>query len=500
MVTQQKYDRLLKKYNNLLKRTKRKDILLKRLRSKLNYYLNKLLNEKKNNSGIVSRNKDLEKENKLLKEEKNEDSGLKKISREQVIFLCVFLVVHCRVSYRSVPKILAALCSCLNLMMIIPDRTSIMNWVKQVSLYKLKNIKKSAYPFLIIIDVTIKKGCAKLMTVLRMPLNVYEKRLGGISISEVEVVAIFASKKWDKYIVCEKLYEIFKKIGKPVQLILDGGGDLNAGVNLLKQNYPEFKGIHIVKDITHLFANLLKNKYKDSEIFKLFTKGIKTTGALLRQTKLSSLCPPKLRSIGRFQSIIRSVEWALNAINFYKINKRDVPTKYQKLLLKSFSWLIEIYDFLKIFRQECTLLNSIQKLVKIHGINQNIYKTCMDEINNSKISQEFKEKIIVILKKYLRSASLLSQKINVSSDVIESLFGVYKLIFERSKSTDIASSALYLPILSGELTQKLVSNAINNCSINDVKNWEKENLPETEFSKRKKLPKIFRPEPKLKAA
>ena len=47
---------------------------------------------------------------------------------------------------------------------------------------------------------------------------------------------------------------------------------------------------------------------------------------------------------------------------------------------------------------------------------------------------------------------------------------------------------------------KEVSNAIKNCSINDVKNWRNENLPETEYCKRNKLPKIFRPEPKLKAA
>ena len=269
---------------------------------------------------------------------------------------------------------------------------------------------------------------------------------------------------------------------------------------LILQKYPEFKGIYIVRDITHLFANLLKNKYKDIEIFKLFTKGIKITGSLLRQTKLSTLCPPKLRSIGRFQSIIRSVEWGLNAINFYKINKRDTTTKYQKLLSKSLSWLIEMHDFLTIFQQECTLLNSIQKLVKINGMNQNIYKKCMEEINNSKISQKFKDKIVVILKNYLRNASLMSQKINVSSDVIESLFGVYKLIFERSKSTDIASSSLYLPALSGQLTQELVTDATKNCSINAVKNWAKENLPETEHSKRNKLPKIFRCESKLKAA
>lgn len=500
MVTQQQYDRLLKKYNNLQKRTKNKNILLKRATSKSRYYQKRYKNEKDKNKELDYKNKELMDQNLLLKEEKGKESGLKQISREQVIFLCVFLVAHCRVSYRSVPKILAALCTCLNLIMIIPDRTSIMNWVKQVSLYKLESIKKIADPFLIIIDVTIKKGCSKLMTVLRVPLNIYEQRLGGISISEVEVVGIFASKTWNKHIVCEKLYEVFKKIGAPLQLVLDGGGDLNAGVNLLKENYPEFKDIHIVRDITHLFANLLKKKYKDSKIFQLFTKRIKTTGSLLRQTKLSMLCPPKLRSIGRFQSIIKSVEWALNAINFYKIHKRDVQTKYQKLLSKSFSWLIEICDFLTTFRQECMLLNSIQKLTKINGMNQNIYKKCIDEINNSKVSQELKDQIIIILKKYLRSASLLSQKINVSSDVIESLFGVYKLIFERSKSTDIASSALYLPILSGQITQRLVSNAISNCSINQVKKWEKDHLPETEHSKKNKLPKILRTKKELKVA
>lgn len=499
MVTQKEYGRLQKDHNCLEKkynaqkvRLQKKDAQLKRARSRGDYYEKKSKEKDKKIETLTSENKTLKNENKALKEEQQKNVGLKEIPREQLIYFCVCLVIHCGISFRSIPKIITAMCTCLNLITIIPDRTTIMNWVKQVSFYKLENVKEMIEPFLIIVDITMKKGCSKLMTILRVPLNIYEQRIGGISKSEVEIVGMFVSEKLDKYIVCEKLFEVFKKIGVPLQLILDGGGDLNAGVNLLKQKYSEFRKIHVVRDITHLFANLLKNKYKENNIFKFFTKQIKRTGSLLRQTKLSGLMPPKLRSIGRFQSIIKSVEWGLNAINFYKIRKRGKSTKYQNLLSRSLSWLTEMHEFLSIFREECLLLNDIQKLLKLNGMNQEMYKKCIDKINGSKISQDFKEKIILILKKYIRNASLLSKKINVSSDVIESLFGVYKQILERSKTADIASTAMYLPSLVGKITQEFVSEAIKKYSIKDVKDWQRKNIPKSEYSKKTKLPKIFR--------
>jgi len=230
-----------------------------------------------------------------------------------------------------------------------------MNWMKQLSHHKLSSLAVFKEKWCAIIDITIKKGRAKLLSILRVPLNIYDKRAGAIRHNETEILAIFIKETWNGEEVAASLNETFLKYGSPNQIIFDQGSDLNCGVNLLKKVFFKYSGVQVVHDITHLFSNLLKNEYNDDPLFKYFMKKSSRTGSLVRQTILSKITPPKLRRLGRFHSIIRPIEWGLNAIQFYKIHKRRCKTKFQKKLKKSLSWLPKMKNFLDIFYEKCEL-------------------------------------------------------------------------------------------------------------------------------------------------
>ena len=125
-------------------------------------------------------------------------------------------------------------------------------------------------------------------------------------------------------------------------------------------------------------------------------------------------------------------------------------------------------------------------------MNQKNYQLCIEKVTSSTLENEFKNKIILILRYYIYQASRLSCTINVTSDVLESIYGQYKLFFERSKSTDIVSSALYLPAFTGEISLEIVQKMLLTSKIKNVQEWEKENLPQSEQSKKLKAPKIFK--------
>jgi hypothetical protein len=72
----------------------------------------------------------------------------------------------------------------------------------------------------------------------------------------------------------------------------------------------------------------------------------------------------------------------------------------------------------------------------------------------------------------------------VSSDIIESLFGNFKHVIERSAQTDMNRTALLIPALCGEIDETVFENALNHARYKYLKDWEDVNIPYTVRKKR----------------
>ena len=73
----------------------------------------------------------------------------------------------------------------------------------------------------------------------------------------------------------------------------------------------------------------------------------------------------------------------------------------------------------------------------------------------------------------------------VSSDIIESLFGNYKHIIERSPQADMNRSVLLIPALCGKRDNATISNALHHASHQELNDWEQTNIPYTVRKKRR---------------
>jgi hypothetical protein len=78
-----------------------------------------------------------------------------------------------------------------------------------------------------------------------------------------------------------------------------------------------------------------------------------------------------------------------------------------------------------------------------------------------------------------------TQPLLASSDVLESLFGKYKLFCQRSPLQEVGRLILTIPLCTVQLTGSLVKRALESVQDIDVDHWAKEVLGTSLFAQRK---------------
>ena len=128
--------------------------------------------------------------------------------------------------------------------------------------------------------------------------------------------------------------------------------------------------------------------------------------------------------------------------------------------------------------------------IKINGLTQKISEKSIQIIQNIKIKNKRIEYLENQMKKYFETT--LNEKVNYdkiscSSDIIESSFGKYKNYIGDNPMTGITNLALCLSSFTANFENHEIKNAMEEVKISDLKNWSKENIGETNMSKRKKI-------------
>jgi hypothetical protein len=388
------------------------------------------------------------------------------------------------VSYRSVPRILKLFQSKTNYSVgWVPHFTSVINWSLRLGLGLLNQVQTITKPWVAIIDHSIDIGTKKALVVLRVEVDALSKRGSAIRLEDCECIGLTVADKVTGDTLCPELEEIFNRAGKPVAIIKDRDATLNKGVRLWsdKQEQP----ISTIDDIGHTIATALKAQFEKLGIYKRFTALVSHGAKCLRQTELAFLMPPKLRSKGRFQSIGKLGEWAEKMLKVFAVKGPAEEGSQLAKLRKAFPNFSQSRDFIVRFASTTKIISQVMEILKNNGLDKITYKQCFELSRklprNSKVKKCLQTwlKKNVTLQKELTSLSLL-----VSSDIIESLFGNFKHIIERSPQADMNRTVLLIPALCGKLTDTTVTQALRQASQADIKAWEKEYIVYTVRKKR----------------
>jgi len=381
------------------------------------------------------------------------------------------------VSYRSVPRILELFKSKTHYSVgWVPHFTSVINWSLRLGLGLLTQVQTTTKPWIAVIDHSIDIGTKKAMVVLRVEVDALSKRGSAIRHEDCQCIGLTVSEKVTGDTISAELEEIFTRAGSPVAIIKDRDATLNKGVRLWSEQQEQ--PVPTIDDIGHTIATALKAQFEKLNIYKRFTALVSHGAKCLRQTELAFLMPPKLRSKGRFQSIGKLGEWAEKMLHVFAVKGPAEEGSQLAKLRKAFPHFSQSRDFIVRFASTTKIISQVMEILKNNGLDKATYKKLPRNSKVKKCLQTWLKKNFT-LQKQLTSLPLL-----VSSDIIESLFGNFKHIIERSPQADMNRTVLLIPALCGTLTDTTVTQSLRRASQADIEAWEKEYIPYTVRKKR----------------
>jgi len=147
-------------------------------------------------------------------------------------------------------------------------------------------------------------------------------------------------------------------------------------------------------------------------------------------------------------------------------------------LRKAMPGFTQLKPFITRFAKMTTGVSQVMEILKNKGLDQASYEQCWQLSEALPGNSKVKMRLQIWLKRRLEvQIQITSLPLLVSSDIIESLFGNFKHIIERSPQADMNRTTLLIPALCGNLNEKTITQALNQARHSDLEGWEQENIP-----------------------
>jgi hypothetical protein len=378
----------------------------------------------------------------------------------EVVLVSLQLFLVARIGFRAVSRVLSLLACALGIKK-APCPQTVINWVTRLAIVRsqsarlLEGLPLRQAPFtnglIWLIDISIGLGTGKILAVLAVDAHHHELVPSALSLDRVHCIGVSVANSWTGETIAELLGRLIAQMGRPAAYLKDGGSDLQKAVAILGE-----KGLDspCIDDISHAVAGMLKRIYQDHPAFETFLSACGRVSGKFKQTILACLAPPKVRTKARFMNVHRLFTWADQVLGL----SPSGGAKKGSTLAKLRACLDELpacKALIKRFRTDTHGLLECQRILKIKGLSHDTRDQCeplIESMPSSALRREFR----VYLDFELEIAKTLGLEhvgLPISSDAIESLFGVAKR-HGVGETQDANRMALRLPALCGVPTRE----------------------------------------------
>ena len=350
----------------------------------------------------------------------------------------------------------------------IPSHQTIEDWCEKMGLDMYVNAKNEykEQSYVSLHDESLSVGKQKLYVHMAVSADCVGRPL---TLADVAIVDMAVSPSWDSKSVTSQIMKTSRQIGHPTEYsVIDNAHNL--------RNACTAAGVAFHRDISHTFGTFLKKHFAEDESFKSFTKTMESSRLSLHLTENAVLLPPKQRAIARFMNCFAWVEWAQRMDCIYDELNDGQKTAFSFVRENKplVSELYAIMECVKYVETEC----------KNKGLSLGLARCLKERIESDLINAEGvterMQKMGHDMTEYLNEeCKLLKSEDDVhiiSSDVIESGFGVFKSTKSPDKLTGITKHVLVLPF-SLKATSKEArmtfdfKKALENVHYADLKEW-----------------------------
>jgi hypothetical protein len=402
-----------------------------------------------------------------------------------LVRLALSWICEAHASYRGVALIFSSLQGVVAA--VGPCAETIRQWLLRVGLFLLCRPLPRCADWVFLVDLTIQLGEHKCLVILGVRLSLLRCKGYSPDHHDVQVLSLHVLTRCTGDIVSTHLSTASQRVGVPVQIVSDHGGDVLAGIRLFRQKQRDHQHVVETYDITHGLALLVKNQLEPDQRWASFVTACQSTRQQLQQTAGSFLQPPAWRSKARFLNLESHLRWANEMLALLRGGaEATLAEQLGRSEAETAQWLEEKLGWLREYAGE----------VKVWSYCQKVVKDAEEEIKQAGLSRTSWRRIRCRLageskpvgpeRRFLRQVLSfvreegakipLRQRYLGSTDILESLFGKYKDLADKAPCREITANVLMIPLLVTPLTAELLRQALEKVHSLDVEQWLEEHL------------------------
>lgn len=434
-----------------------------------------------------------------------------------------------------------------------PSFSSIRTWLFRLGLYILQRQIEKRSDWIIMLDLTIELGQTKCLLILGIPAVRLSETGFALGHQDVEVLDMAVMTSSQGEIIAQKLERLSGKIGRPRQILADYGSDVKKGIELYQQKNPKVIYTYDVTHQMALLlkqeldnderyqtflrqCSLTRQRTKQTELYFLTPPKRRLKARYLdvdtyvhwaqqvlsyqQQEDFSQINPTFMWNEQAIVSLEnRLAPQILTQLSLLQGQLYPDKTTFTNAVIKhigptifaqkgqaicqaaevgrqrfqeKLGWLADYAADIDTYAQMVKLVQTVEKQLKHHGLNRTSSTTFEDETRTLSLSprtQQFKQQIKAYL---VREGSKIpdGQTLLATSDVIESIFGKYKLFSTGNSLKEMGKLLLTIPLFTTKIAGAYVKMAMESVREKDVEQWATQVFGQSMLSKRRTVFKL----------
>jgi hypothetical protein len=404
------------------------------------------------------------------------------------------------VGLRASESVLKMVWQWLGVQQKIPHWTTIRGWLLRDGVAALKQPHETADDWVWLADHSNQIGQEKALAVLGVRASKLPPPGTALKHEDVRLLTIQPGMHWKRDDMASIYRLLADRYGTPRAVLCDGAVELREGAQSLQTRSPDMV---VLQDFKHKAAIFLKGIVGAHPRFLEFHAHLGKTRSAVQQTELAHLTPPSPKPKARFMNLAASLTWATTVLWLLEHPEAKACALFSpQRLEEKLGWLRSFGAELAEWQACQAVVNAGLKFINEQGLYCGAGKAIRQAMGVSSpgaASGRLAERIVAFVTE-AEGRLKEGERLPMSTEILESTFSLYKQLERQHSKGGFTSLLASFGSLLRTATAETIRHAFSTTSVQDVRDWTRQNLCVTVTAKRQAAYKEARSATKLAVA
>jgi hypothetical protein len=320
----------------------------------------------------------------------------------------------------------------------------------------------------------------------------------ALRLEDLDILMAKPGESWKREDVADAYQATAKRCGVPRAVEMDGAVELREPVATLGN--PRQRPLPL-RDPKHFLGNRLEALLKKDPHWEAFTKQLGPTRSAVQQTELAHFVPPGFKAKARFMNLQPTLHWASTTL--WHLTHPDSQSRRgiaPERMREKLGWLEAFAPHIEQWQECQAVISETLTFLNTEGIFRGVADRLRERVSGlarGAMAKELVDRTVKFLDEHTTNLKD-GERLPMSTEIVESAFGKYKQLEKQQSKGGFTHLLLTFPVLLRATTPEEVTASFARVRVTDVKQWVKENMPQTLTAKRQLVFREANPKTKRK--